>query len=266
MAVELKREAFKIAENFFIENKFQIPALTVINSKFPGKVYTDDVEKPEIVLVWALSRWSYLSCKEILPIHKNFIIDVFNNMIFPLLKELGEDYFEVYTDNNILWESILKESLKDCSINKHYENTFILNTEKFEKSDFSVNLSDDIVICENTLPVVPEVYNKYYECDKFEKNAFGMAVMKNGDIMSQCVNNGFVHDNRYFIDLDTFNNGERNKGYGTFIAYNLIHNLLKKGLLPVWETTVNNIPSQKVANKLGFEKIEEYPVYSIENF
>jgi RimJ/RimL family protein N-acetyltransferase len=31
----------------------------------------------------------------------------------------------------------------------------------------------------------------------------------------------------------------------------------------LWETTVNNIPSQKVAEKLGFEKVEEYPVYSI---
>ena len=37
MAVELKRENFKIVENFFINNKFQIPALAVINLQFPGR-------------------------------------------------------------------------------------------------------------------------------------------------------------------------------------------------------------------------------------
>jgi hypothetical protein len=29
---------------------------------------------------------------------------------------------------------------------------------------------------------------------------------------------------------------------------------------------VDNLPSQKVADKLGFEKVEEYPVYSVRNF
>ncbi|OPX46007.1 GNAT acetyltransferase [Ruminiclostridium hungatei] len=90
-----------------------------------------------------------------------------------------------------------------------------------------------------------------------------MALRKNGEIVSQCVNNGFIHENQYFIDLYTFNNCERNKGYGTLISYYLIIDQLKKGYLPIWETTVDNMPSQKVADKLGFEKVEEYPVYSI---
>jgi len=93
-----------------------------------------------------------------------------------------------------------------------------------------------------------------------------MALRKNGEVISQCVNNGFIHENRYFIDLDTFDKYERNKGHGTLISYYLIINQFKKGFLPIWETTVDNIPSQKVADKLGFEKVEEYPVYSIRSF
>ncbi len=266
MSVELKTEDFKIVESFFNVNKFQIPALAVINTKFPGKVFVDNKEKPEIALVWALSRWSYLSCKEILPKHRSFIIDVINNKIIPLLKEVGESYFEVYSDNNTLGDSVLNESLKDYKVKKHYENTFILNKEKFENSDFSIDMMKDIEVCENILPIIPKAYNKYYAYDKLGNEVFGMALRKNGEIISQCVNNGFIHENQYFIDLDTFNNSERNKGYGTIISYYLIINQLRKGFLPIWETTVDNIPSQKVAYKLNFEKVEEYPVYSIKNF
>ncbi|EMS72958.1 GNAT family N-acetyltransferase [Ruminiclostridium cellobioparum] len=266
MAVELTREEFAIAEGFFNKTMFQIPALAVINSRFPGKVFVDNKENPRAALVWALSRWSYLSCTEFLPRHISFIMEVLNTMIFPILGEVGESDFEVYCDNNAIRDSILNEALKNFKVNNHHENTFILNRERFEKLDFEQKLTRDLEICECILPIVPEVYHKYYPYEKFGRKVFGMAVTKNGELISQCMNNGFAHGNRYFIDLDTFSNSERNKGYGTLISYHLIINQLKKGLLPLWETTVDNMPSQKVAYKLGFEKAEEYTVYTITKF
>lgn len=53
MAVELTREEFAIAEGFFNKTMFQIPALAVINSSFPGKVFVDNKENPRTALVWA---------------------------------------------------------------------------------------------------------------------------------------------------------------------------------------------------------------------
>lgn len=266
MTVELKQEEFAIAEGFFNRNKFQIPALAVISSSFPGKVFVDNKENPEAALVWALSRLSYFSCKESLPKHIGFIIEVLNTMIFPILGETGESDFEVYCDKNTLRGNVLNEALKDFKVNSHYENTFILNREQFEKTDIHQELTSGMEICECFLPIVPEVYQKYYPYDKFERKAFGMALRKNGELISQCVHNGFVHGSRYFIDLDTFSNSDRNKGSGTLISYHLIVNQLKRGLLPLWETTVDNVPSQKVAYKLGFEKLEEYTVYTISKF
>jgi hypothetical protein len=56
----------------------------------------------------------------------------------------------------------------------------------------------------------------------------GMTLKKKGNIISQCLNNGFIYNNYYFIDLDTFDKGERNNGYGTFVSYKLICSELKK--------------------------------------
>lgn len=266
MNVELKQDEFISIETFFNENRYQIPALAVINRSFPGRVFVDNKDKPEIALVWAISRWSYISCKKLLPKHKDFISSVFNNKIIPIMKVTCEKRFEVYADNNIEWDDMLNKSLCEYQIRKHYENTFVLNKEKFKAFTSSLEVPKDIKICERAYPIVPEEYRRYIAYDEFEKKVFGMIIKKNDNIISQCVNNGFIYENNYFIDLDTFENEERNKGYGTIISYNLISNQLKKGLVPLWETTINNLPSQRVANKLGFEKIDEYPVYSIMGF
>ena len=66
------------------------------------------------------------------------------------------------------------------------------------------------------------------------------------------------------IDIETFQEKERCKGYATAVGKALIDYCLEKRYIPLWETTLDNIPSQKVAKKLGFVENESYPVYAIE--
>ncbi len=266
MIVKLAQKDYIRIENFFNENTYQIPALAVLNGKFPGRVFVDNNEKPEIALVWAISRWAYISCKELLPRHKSFITEVFNSEILPVLKMLREQRFEVYADNDSRWDCILNEALNEYKLDRHYENTFVLNKEKFLEFTSNLKVPQDIEICEINFPIIPDEFSKYVEKDWSNKAVFGMMLKKNKNIISQCINNGFIYNNYYFIDLDTFNLTERNNGYGTLISYKLICKELSKGLSPLWETTTNNLSSQRVANKLGFEKVCEYPVYSISGY
>lgn len=266
MVVELHPNEYEAAKKLYASNLFRIPALAVLNRRFPGRVFADNRDNPNIVIVWALSRWAYISCGGIEEEHKSFVAEAFDSYIIPLLKDMGEHYFEIYADNDMRWDGMFGEALGEYKLSRHYENTYTLSTEKFARLDLCLEHSEDIEITENMFPIVPENYYKYSAFDIPDKNLYGMSIMKNGKTISQCLCNGFISDNRYFIDLDTFMGEERNKGYGTLIAYKLINNLLGKGLMPLWETTAQNIPSQKVADKLGFEKAEEYPVYAISNF
>lgn len=70
--------------------------------------------------------------------------------------------------------------------------------------------------------------------------------------------------NNYFIDVDTFDEGHRKKGYATIAAVELIQKFLSDGMFPLWETTHQNTPSHKLALKLGFEVSENYPVYAFQ--
>lgn len=59
--IELKKSDYEIVKKFFADKKYRVPAIAVLNGDFPGKVFVDNIDNPEIAMVWALSRWSYSS-------------------------------------------------------------------------------------------------------------------------------------------------------------------------------------------------------------
>ncbi|MBU5592782.1 GNAT family N-acetyltransferase [Clostridium sp. MSJ-4] len=258
MYTELNKDEFIIVRDYFKE-KYQIPAVSVINNNFPGKIFVDNKEEPKAILVWAISRWAYVYFQKENSKSRDFFNSLLQKEITPLMKDLNEEYFEVYSGNEEAWDAILNTDFEGFNIfNKHFENTFILNYEMFSKVKLNGN---ETKIFERKFPIVPEIYSKYFNISTMNKEVDGMVLEENERIVSQCVNNGFISDNYYFLDLDTFEKSERNKGYGSIVAYELINNLNKKGFMPLWETTEDNLPSQRVAKKLGFEKVDRYPVY-----
>lgn len=92
--------------------------------------------------------------------------------------------------------------------------------------------------------------------------ATGAVVKVRDKVVSICKNNGFSVNNRYFIDVDTHAESERGKGYATLAAASLISHYLDQGMLPLWETTHENMASHKLALRLGFDPVESYPVFA----
>ncbi|WMM25507.1 GNAT family N-acetyltransferase [Tissierella sp. MB52-C2] len=258
MYIELDKDEYQIVRNYFNFN-FQIPAVAVINGDFPGKIYVDNKENPKGIIVWAISRWAYAYFElESLKRNRAFFKELMIKEITPIIDDLKEQYFEVYSLSDD-YDKILEEEIEGfCLYDKHYENTFILNEEKFNKLELK-NISGEIL--ERNFPIVPERYKNYFKIIEMNKETQGMILTVEGKIVSQCMNNGFENDNKYFIDLDTFSEKERNKGYASVVAYELIREQRNKGMRPLWETREDNIPSLRVAEKLGFEKIERYPAY-----
>lgn len=258
MYIELDKDEYQIVRKYFNFN-FQIPAVAVINKDFPGKIYVDNKENPKGIIVWAISRWAYAYFElENLKRNREFFKELMIKEIAPIIDSLKEQYFEVYSLNDD-YDKILEEEIEGfCLYNKHYENTFILNEEKFNRLDLK-NIDGDVL--EKSFPIIPEEYKNHFKITGMNKETEGMIFIVEGKTVSQCVNNGFEYDSKYFIDLDTFNEKKRKKGYASIVAYELIKKQKNKGMKPLWETREDNIPSLRVAEKLGFEKLERYPVY-----
>lgn len=104
----------------------------------------------------------------------------------------------------------------------------------------------------------------YVRDEFYTKTCIGAEVRRGNEVVSVCRNNGFMHDGQFFIDVDTFSEEYRGKGYATLAAIRLIDAMLDRGLTPLWETTHHNTASHQLALKLGFEVKESYPVYAFE--
>lgn len=260
---ELLNEEFYIIERFFCKNKFHIPVLSVIHNKFPGKIFVNDKNNPTIILVWIISRWSYLYCSEDINNIGNFIYEVIDKRIKYILNKLEIKNFEIYIENNKKCINYLENKINDMIINKHYESTYELNLYNFKKYFNSIILPENVVIQKNKIPLLFEKYRNFLSDNFLKIKTESVSLIKCSKEISRASNNGMEYNKNYFIDLDTFDETQRNKGYGTISAAILIDILLNKDILPLWETTENNISSQKVAKKLGFQEIEKYIVYII---
>lgn len=256
--MELSKDEHKIVKNYF-NFDFQTPALAVINGYFPGKVYVDNKENPKGIIVWAISRWAYAYFEpENIEKNRAFFKELMEQEILSIIDGLNEEYFEIYSLNDD-YDRILKEEMQGFYLyDKHHENTFALNEEKFRDFNFKYDKKE---VVEGKFPIIPKTYEEYFKINEMNKEVDGVILLDKGKMVSQCINNGFENDDKYFIDVDTFDERERNKGYATIVAYELIKNQLDKGKKPFWETREDNIPSICLAEKLGFEKIEKYPVY-----
>lgn len=265
---ELHRYDFKRVEHFFFNSKRCIPALSVIHGNYPGRVFVDNNEEPTVAIVWAIGRWMYLEGKPSSHTHSQVVNSFLQETVVPDCKMRDENWFEIYTSDEGRWDNFFLDETNQWRIQKHYESVYTLNLTTFQQLKRKMRAeAEKLDLHFLEYDILPETYHQLpYLIDEFKiKKCFGVAIKNHNQTVTICKNNGFTFGNEYFIDVDTFLTEERGKGYATAAAIHLIDYLLDQKCYPLWETTHQNIPSHKLATKLGFEVQENYPVYSFVN-
>ena len=262
---ELKGAEYGLLEAFFNQKKQHVPALSVLQGNYPGRVFADQLEGTELAVVWATGRWMYAAgnigseqCREAL---KVFLQEV----VIPDCTARNLKWFEIYADDTQGWDMLFLGGLDGLNADKHFESVYELQLEQFSKIlDRNRAIANHLVVRIEESPVVPEAYlHLPYVHHKFQElTAAGAAVKLGERLLTVCRNNGFTAGNRYFIDVDTYEFAERGKGYGALAATALIGYYLQRGRVPLWETTHENLPSHRLATKLGFIPVEHYPGFT----
>ena len=83
-------------------------------------------------------------------------------------------------------------------------------------------------------------------------------MLHNNEVITTCISchvTGNIHE----ISINTFDPQNRNKGFATLTARAFVEHCITEGLTPYWKADIVNPASIAVAEKVGFEKIEEYP-------
>jgi len=176
------------------------------------------------------------------------------------------DWFELYACGSPKWENIIDNIIKPFDSSKHYESVYTWDKQKYSDFRSSFKFPSDVVIKKTDFSVVSEkaLLSSLVPDKNKTKTTFGFSVMSKEEELAHCRSTGFEVGKSFMINVITHDANIRKKGYATSASVALLDYCLENDLVPLWETTEDNIASQRLANRLGFVKDQTYPVFAIE--
>ena len=251
-------------------------ARSVIEKHVTGKIYVDNINKPNTVYTIHPYGISLLFGD-----YKN--VD-FNNQFKSYALNIDNsrnkhEWMQTYPRE---WDNILKDLFSNLII-KSSENTenkttgvielntrvnFNFNKDKYLQIEkIALSSSEMIVETDNLhfeqMPgsVIPL---KFWNSAKdFKQKGKGFTLLHNGEIASTAYS-AFVHEDKLEIGIETVEK-YRGSGFAELTCCKLIDYCLERELIPVWSCRFENTASYKLAQKLGFEPTLMIPFYRLSN-
>jgi len=267
MIEELNFSEFEKVKNIFLDNNQHLPVFSIINGNHPGRIFVDDTNNPKTAIVWAIGRWAYIDGRTDNTAFNRSLPNFISESVIPDSKnKLKMNWFELYAGGAPKWEKIIDQTVKQFDASKHFESVYIWDRQTYSAfrskykppTDVSIKKSDVLLLTE-------KARRSSFVTKKFKnKTTFGFKVMSRNEELVVCRSTGFELGNIFMVDVITHDDGHRKKGYATLACVALLDFSLENDLAPLWETTEDNIGSQRLAKKLGFIKDQTYPVFAVE--
>lgn len=189
----------------------------------------------------------------------------YNEDLFAHLKmaiEKTENRFTLFT-SSAEWEMMLEERFSNALRNiprmKFQSVTFEERKRDCNKNTYEVKRIDRRDI-ERSSEFTEEYYKEYWGSkETFLNGGFGFCIEQGGMIVAECVSifsgNGFAE-----IDIVT-HKAYQGKGLAQAVATRFMEHCMQNDITPCWDCNVDNISSQKLANKLSFHNPIEYSLF-----
>jgi len=127
--------------------------------------------------------------------------------------------------------------------------------------EYEINRVDDTFLAqnyENLNYITTELEKAYGDITNYSKYGVAYVALYKNRIVARA-DMLFSHKGYGNISVDT-EEAHRQKGLSTLLTLKTIEETRKIGLIPVWDCTNDNLPSEKTALKCGFKLIGEVPI------
>lgn len=240
----------------------------VIDCINPGKVYTDNSNSPKSALIWNQGMQGFYFIGEANnETFKKEIKEYIDNILIDELLEYNINWFEISAISE-KWEDTIEELFVEKGIQYEYQLVYRMNEKlvKYDKDEnkckYSIEkLKRDVMKSNisNIDYITKELELFWGTMDNFFNHGTCYLAIENNKIASVCYS-GFKADNVETIGIETLSD-YRKKGYAYDLATKFINACNEKGSIPYWDCSKDNLGSVVLAEKLGFEKKDEYRCY-----
>lgn len=253
-------EFFKILP-YYKKTKYQIPMIqSVIDGKLIGRIFADDRAKPETIVIVTNFNWMYVIGNQESELFKNKFCNFINNEFVAKSEQFAWFGLSKY------WQDKLRNMFGE-NVKSFPRIRYEFNEKKYREETaqhcmpegYKLKLIDKTLISES-IKFFDGIKMFWETGENFLSNSFGFCMLYNSEIISICQALAIVGKT---CEIDVFTQEEhRGHELAYYTCSAFIEHCLKLGLKPYWETVRANTSSCKLAEKLGFVEIEEYPFYA----
>ena len=263
MIVELTSESFNKVVGLFKDLEYNLSVFSVINKISPGKIFVNNMKNPTTALLIS-PEGMYFTGDAKSNVFNYELNNVLKDNIFKKALEKGMvDYTVFYSSRE--WEFSFKDIFNSLYPMKDYRKYLELEIGKFNVVEISKHVRKiDRELLNSNLNEIDDVresiIENWFSIDNFLENGFGYVYIINGGIISRCIADCVVKD-RCELGVET-EDGYRRKGYCTQVVMAALTHCKNNNIKSVgWHCWSNNIPSYKLAQKVGFNEKRTIEVY-----
>jgi len=257
---ELVREEFHRVKPLLKGGHLHPECVSVIELNNPGWIFVDAEKNPKSALIWSKGiRGFYLVGDHRNEAFVRMLDDFIKKDVEPRMRESQLNHFEVsghHDEWNLesifparklyAFEQLVYSMMAKSSVRQSNEiATINLKTDDWDNAGF-----------QNTELINNHLRLFWSSIDEFKQKGFGYATVEGKHITGVCYAS-FVTKDTHAIGIET-NGHHRNKGVGTHLASQLVEELQRNGFTPYWDCSLDNEPSKKLAERLGFKLIHRY--------
>ncbi len=227
----------------------------------PGRIFVDQRNQPNIVLLWSALGYYILAGEPRPTIDFDEARRVLLEVFVPATQAVGENSF-ILIPAHVGWQEHLSQLLPGREVIEIYRRPFHFNLARYLAlpswkkripPGYTLELIHaDLVRCIGTPP-------GWASPESFLSDGLGVALLDGDNLVSLCTS-VFASHEYMEIDIHTEEKYQR-QGFSWLCAAAFIEECLRRDKQPNWECFWENQASTALAEKLGFQVELDYPVY-----
>lgn len=233
----------------------------ILKKEADGVIWGNSEISPTFLLVWSPYQEGFQLMGQ--PLHKEEWEEFriwFDSTIIPFLIDKEIPCFEYGADTNELADMFKMifcetEILSDTQKIFHWSNTQLkvqaskeYVIQKVDRELLDANYEDMEYITD-------ELINAYGDIEQYHKYGIAYVAIQDNKLVARA--DMLFSDEGYGnISVNT-KEAFRKKGISSYLVMKTIEDTCKRGLIPIWDCTEDNLPSEKTALKCGFHMIRK---------
>jgi predicted GNAT family acetyltransferase len=234
--------------------------LSIISKNNPGEVFVDDVRDPQTALIWSYGiQGFYLIGRHDDSDTNNEIVAFFDRDIALRAKEIGYKSLEVSGDS-VDWNEPIADMFKHRKMSSWKQHIYLTKVKVDTRYSTDIEVRSvknaDIERLTNTDILRKELLQFWETIESLQLRGNCFFAVDDNRVIGMCYT-GFVTDSVKVIGIETLEEYRR-RNVGYTLAARCMNEIIDEGCSVYWDCMEKNIPSNRLASKLGLERTGEY--------